>query len=99
MSSGAARRSASGSLDVPDDQVGPQGVHDARGLGERPGRRDREAQLREDRFAALTAVGVLVDEQHQRSESRLVARAPAAARTMAPVGALAFVRNAGRARK
>ena len=84
---------------MPDDQVGPQSVHDARGFGECPGRRDRKAQLGEDRLTALAAVGVFIDEQHQRCESLLVAGAAAAARTMAAVGALAFVRNAGRARK
>jgi len=34
---------------VPDDQVGPQSVHDARGFGECPGRCDGKAQFREDR--------------------------------------------------
>lgn len=88
-----------GIADVPDDQVGPEGIHDACGFRERPRRRHREPQLREDCFAALTAVGVLVYQQHERSEASLVTRTPSAARTMAPVGALTFVRDAGRARK
>ena len=62
---------------VSDDQVRPQRVHDAGRLREGMGRGDREPQLGEDGLTPRAAVGVFVDEQHQRRESRPDRRADA----------------------
>ena len=75
------------------DQVRPERVHDARGLRERMRRGDREPQLGENRFAALTVLGIFIDEQHQRGESLLIAGSPAATRPITAICPLPFVRH------
>jgi hypothetical protein len=46
------------------------------------GRRDRESQLGEDGLTARPAVGVFIDEQNERRESRLIGGAAPAARAL-----------------
>ena len=94
---GAAQRRGIG--DAGHDDVRTKGVHDTTGLVDAPSRRHRKVQAGQDRLAAGRAVGVVIDDEHERREAFLVAVPTAAAARAATIRPSPLVVHVVRASK